>query len=405
MNILMLSRDSTLFSTDTDSFGDSLARHSYYAELIRNIYKDSSVTIIAYNGGNKNVTPVRNRNLSILPTKSSKKYLFPIEIFVIGYGILRRKKHDVVISQTLEEDGLVAFALSRIFGIKLITQLHFDIFSQGWLKESPLNLFRKLVAKQISRRSDSIRVVSHSLREKLRSTWNVRRPIYIVPVAMSINKRFAGKDTIQGSFEGRIESIESWADRKKVVLFLGRFCAAKNLDLWLETAALLARLDDKIFFLMCGDGEDRYNCIRKARSLGIYDRCLFPGPVDYGVIDRVIDIADVFLLTSHYEGFGRVVVESFFCGTPVVSTDCGGPSEIIDNGVDGFIVRDNQARNLSEAVYKIISNPELKDNMSKNAREKASTKYRFEVLAECWVKLWIEVCSARKILGDDSHGS
>lgn len=118
---------------------------------------------------------------------------------------------------------------------------------------------------------------------------------------------------------------------RPIVLTAGRMVAAKAQDHLLEAFALLP---DHVrgSLVILGDGPLRDNLQRHAVMLGVSNRVWMPGFVEnpWWFMAR----ADVFALTSRWEGFGLVLAEALACGTPVVSTDCpSGPREILA-GVD-----------------------------------------------------------------------
>lgn len=79
----------------------------------------------------------------------------------------------------------------------------------------------------------------------------------------------------------------------------------------------------------------------------------------------------IFIFPSVYEGFGMVFLEAMASGLPVVTTDTGGVGDIIENGVDGFIVPRRNSQAIADAVEKLLANPDLQEKIGKRAKEKA----------------------------------
>ncbi len=86
--------------------------------------------------------------------------------------------------------------------------------------------------------------------------------------------------------------------------------------------------------------------------------------------------ADCLALSSDYEGLPNVVIEAMICGTPVVSTRCPfGPDELIEDGVDGFLVPVGDAVAFSEALRKLVDHPDLASSIGAAARCKAAERF------------------------------
>lgn len=161
---------------------------------------------------------------------------------------------------------------------------------------------------------------------------------------------------------------DAWAGvLGKRIVTVGRLTAQKNHPLLLRAFAALARDTDATLAIV-GIGNERANLEAMARDLGISGRLLLPGftmaPGDWYAG------ADLFVLSSDYEGFGNVVVEALHCGLPVVTTDCPfGPSEIVDGGRWGALIPCGDAEALADAMRAALTNPVDPEGQKARARE------------------------------------
>ena len=113
-----------------------------------------------------------------------------------------------------------------------------------------------------------------------------------------------------------------------------------------------------------GEGPQRPLLERMIRQLGLTDAVQLlgfqPNPYQY------MAAADVFVLSSRYEGFGNVVVEAMACGTPVVSTDCNhGPAEILEQGKHGILVPPGDPEALAKQLVRVLTHPQLRERLAR----------------------------------------
>lgn len=139
-----------------------------------------------------------------------------------------------------------------------------------------------------------------------------------------------------------------------VVMSAGRHAPQKGFDTLLRAFSRLEDSNSRLVLL--GEGNETESLRTLAMELGIEDRVDFPGFVDNPF--KYMANADVFVLSSWYEGFGNVLIEAMATGCPVVSTDCpSGPSEILEGGTYGPLVPVKDATALSHAIEDVLAAP------------------------------------------------
>jgi glycosyltransferase involved in cell wall biosynthesis len=108
--------------------------------------------------------------------------------------------------------------------------------------------------------------------------------------------------------------------------------------------------------------------------------------------ERLADIyrnADLLVLPSHRHGvweelFGIVLIEAMACETPVVATDCVGPSEIIEDGTNGFLIEQHDMGALQKVIEDIASRPSLSKRLGEQARRDVVNNYDISPVADQW---------------------
>ena len=150
------------------------------------------------------------------------------------------------------------------------------------------------------------------------------------------------------------------------ILTVGSLKAQKNQSLLLRAFARLLREQNATLAIL-GEGPLGEDLRREAQMLGLEGAVRFPGFLsDPG---PAYASADLFVLSSDYEGFGNVIVEALHWGVPVVSTDCpSGPAEILEGGTYGTLVpcRDEEA--LARAMAQALREPVDKEALKQRAR-------------------------------------
>ena len=156
-----------------------------------------------------------------------------------------------------------------------------------------------------------------------------------------------------------------WGSGKRV-LSVGALRSQKNQALLIKAFARIKEHIDANMVIL-GEGPLRGGLEELARSLGLADRVKLPGflanPWPY------YSSADVFVLSSDYEGLGNVLVEALYAGLPIVTTDCPhGPAEILDGGRFGTLVECGDEDGLAEAVIQALGHTVDRDALKARAR-------------------------------------
>ena len=123
--------------------------------------------------------------------------------------------------------------------------------------------------------------------------------------------------------------------------------------------------------IMVGDGPDRNIAEKLSRDLGIWDKVIFRGKT-YDV-QSMLGISDIFLLPSGTESFGLSALEAMASHVPVIATNVGGLSEVVDHDKNGFLENIGDVESMAEDALSLIDNKEKMINFSNSAREKAES--------------------------------
>jgi glycosyltransferase involved in cell wall biosynthesis len=160
----------------------------------------------------------------------------------------------------------------------------------------------------------------------------------------------------------------------KYLLWVGRFDYQKDPIKFLEIVKITG-----LPAVLAGEGPLKEEIVAFIKNNDLQDKVLLL-PFQENVMTLMAK-AFLLVMTSRFEGFGLVLVESLYAGTPVISTDCKyGPSEIIDNGKNGLLVGDQaSAETFSDAINTLITNPKMYLLM-KNSATGSVDQYKDQVV-------------------------
>lgn len=167
------------------------------------------------------------------------------------------------------------------------------------------------------------------------------------------------------------------------VLFVGRLhYDIKGLDYLIDIIAILDKLIDNFSIIVVGDGSGKNIFIDNAKKRGIFNRIKMLG--EQTDIKKYYQNAKVCVVPSRVEGFGMVIIEAFESGVPVVAFENAGPSELIDDGETGFLIKKFNTIDFADKVSKLLENDILRQQMSEKAKKKAN-EFSKENICKQWL--------------------
>lgn len=145
----------------------------------------------------------------------------------------------------------------------------------------------------------------------------------------------------------------------------------KGFKMLIEVTAQLRTEYPDIELVIVGDGEERGVLEETAREHGILDQVRFTGRLSKEALGATIKAGDVFVLNTAYEGLSHQLIEVMDLGTPIVTTTAGGNSELITDGVEGFLVAFNDKDALVESIKRVLNHPETQLLLTQSARARS----------------------------------
>jgi glycosyltransferase involved in cell wall biosynthesis len=170
---------------------------------------------------------------------------------------------------------------------------------------------------------------------------------------------------------------------------VARLVPEKDIELFIEAAKLLGREYVDARFLIVGDGPCRSNLTRCASENGLDGKISFLGERDD--VPQLLANADVFWLTSKWEGLPNVVLEAMACGKPVVARDVGACRELIDHGESGFLVSDRDAKQFAHYTLGLFADPAVAKKIGLAGRRFVEEQFSVTRMSEATQELYTSV--------------
>ena len=176
-----------------------------------------------------------------------------------------------------------------------------------------------------------------------------------------------------------INETDNYSDcSEKRIVFVGRYAKQKDFDSLFKIWSMVYSRHQDWTFDIYTDGEIHAPGVRVLKPVA-------------NIMEKYCD-SSMLLLTSLFEPFGLVLPEAMSCGLPVVAFDCPyGPTDIISDGVDGFLIKNRDVNEFANRVCQLIEDRELRICMGQ-AAVKSALRYRADLIMPKWKELFEGLC-------------
>ncbi|HLW81837.1 MAG TPA: N-acetyl-alpha-D-glucosaminyl L-malate synthase BshA [Candidatus Acidoferrales bacterium] len=212
--------------------------------------------------------------------------------------------------------------------------------------------------------SDGVTAISNYLREQTIKEFDIRRPIEVI-------RNFVNCDLYCRPADRRRRG--EWAPNgEPLLMHLSNFRPVKRVTDVVEIFALVRqKMPAKL--LLIGDGPDRGVAEFLVRKKKLRNDVFFLGKQDR--IYEILGLGDLFLLPSQLESFGLAALEAMACEVPVIATNVGGVPEVVNHGVDGYLVEPGDVAAAAKFAIQILSSADRGREMGVQARIHAKRKF------------------------------
>jgi glycosyltransferase involved in cell wall biosynthesis len=301
----------------------------------------------------------------------------------LGFRKLRNFNPDLLHVHVLTREGFIALIFKIFTGVPYIITEH-------WSRYFPQNgtykgLIRKDITGHVVHFASAVIAVSEKLKKAMMDE-NLRSRNYRVipnPVDMDIFK-------IKPKTENRVPV------RKKIIHISCFEDKSKNISGFLKTVRELSLIRDDFECHLIGDGPEWKQMKELAGNLGLLEKIVFfPGLKAQDELVSELNSADFLVLSSNYETFASVIIESLACGVPVVATDVGIVNEVV-NEQNGLIVPPGDPVAMKEAIVKMLDR--FMEYDRDQVRGSVAERFSSKVIGEKLFRLYQEVRAGKSML-------
>jgi glycosyltransferase involved in cell wall biosynthesis len=295
-----------------------------------------------------------NRGINIKKIRGNNSFILMLSL----WNCIWKSNYDAVIS-TLEMPNILSTLAAKVVNSTPIILRCANTYSN----RDRAGIYRliPILKRLIYPMSDSIISVSNAVSEDMSQT------VVNVPEYSTVIYNPAYDSSIVEKSKDPVNHKWLNDENKQVIISIGSLTDQKNYEILLRGLSELHNMSE-LYLVILGQGNKKETLIKLALGLGIRDYVSFEGFVDNP--HSYTSKADVFVLSSAWEGCPNVIIEAMACGTSIVCTDCpGGSSELLDGGEYGSLVPVCDEKALADAIWNTLNSPTNPSVLRSRAKE------------------------------------
>ncbi len=322
---------------------DTKYRLLYYSKQI-----DKYIVIANSYKKHKLKSKAINDNFEAIPTDAFSPLDSFIKILLIGKKVFKKNNISLIQAQDTLLLGVAAVILGKWFKKPVNVCVYGpNVFDTYWQRASWINLIMAPLGRWVLFNSSSIQVDGKMTSHSLQTQGIPAECIYIKPmIPNNINSFF------------QIERNQISLEQPVSLLFIGRLEKQENLTMLADVFKIISSyFCNKIELKIVGEGSEKYLLRKRLQRNKIEKNVRFLGWIHHSEITKVFAESEIFVLTSLYEGYPRVLMEAAASGMPTVATAVSGSDESIIDGKTGYIIPINDINAFADKVAYLIRNP------------------------------------------------
>jgi glycosyltransferase involved in cell wall biosynthesis len=360
---------------------------------MRGLNKGVYETALACAPGGKLIPLVRSQSMRVITFKNLVQPLHPVKdaLAVINLALFMKKNPYHIVHTHNSKAGFVGRLSAKLAGVPVIVHtVHGFSFHdkeptwRQWLFRNAERLASHwcdcmiFISQPLVDWALKERIANHKKIVKIYSGIELDR---FTPVTEEETKRLR----------------EKWGlgERDAVVGIVSKLWDGKGHALLIEAFREIRQKKREAKLLMVGEGYLLKSLRELVDKYKLNDAVVFTG--FQAEVAQIIATFDVAVLPSLFEGMGRVVVEAMAMEKPVVASRVGGIPDLVEHGVNGYLVSPGDVKELEHAVFKLLNDPSLARRMGKEGRRKISNQFSAATMADSIDRVYRELLSRKGV--------
>ncbi len=163
-------------------------------------------------------------------------------------------------------------------------------------------------------------------------------------------------DKVRAEKTPEVLEVASRLKGKTVIGTVARLSSEKGMDVLLKAFAVVQKSIPDVHLLIVGDGTQKNYLKKLSADLGIDDACTWSGRLPWKKAMSYLELMDIVIVPSRFEGFGLTAIEAMACKKPVIASNVDGPAEIIQDGQNGFLAPAEDVNGFAEQIVELARN-------------------------------------------------
>lgn len=300
---------------------------------------------------------------------------FLTSMFVSSTQACRKKKVDAIISHWAFPAGLIGILVNKIFGIPSILQIYgTDLV---FLKRFKL----RWLGRYIMKHSSGVIAISQYTKDTAVDFGINPDKIKVIPVGSYYPKDICDHDLHALKKELCLSSNE-------IIFTIHRLIPLKGTSYLIRAMSMIIKTCPDAKLIIGGEGPERDKLETLARELCVENNVLFVGRISEEQLPVYYKLCDVYVIPSiqdkwgNTEGLGMPVIEAMSYGKPVVGFDVGGPKYTIQDGINGYSVKEKDWGEMGERIITLLKDDSLRRQFGNNGRQIMAEKFSWNRVSE-----------------------